>query len=139
MTTHRKIEWMIFLLGIGGTLFSGYLSAVKFFTDTCAFGKACPYFLGYPSCYFGFAMFALITLFAGLHVAHIMDGREANKVVLAIGVCGTAFAGYFTALEVPLLLKNGLVAYIVGLPTCALGLLFFIAVTVLAYKLRKDF
>ncbi len=50
------------LLGLAllGFLFSGYYAATKFFTDTCAFGETCPYFLGYPACYYGFGMFTVL-------------------------------------------------------------------------------
>jgi len=139
MSTHRKIEWTIFILGLGGVLFSGYLSAIKFFTKTCAFGETCPYFLGYPSCYYGFSMFVIITLFDGLHVAHWFDGKRANEIVLAVSLLGILFAGYFTALELPKLFSEGILAYVLGLPTCALGLIFFCIIAFLAHRLKKDF
>ncbi len=139
MSTHRKVEWSLFVLGIAGSLFSGYLSGVKFFTENCAFSEACPYFLGYPACYFGFAMFLTIMVSAGLHVFHIVDGKKANEVVYATSILGVLFAGYHTLLELPILFEEGLGAYILGLPTCALGLMFYIAVFALSRRLRSDF
>lgn len=139
MSTHRKIEWAVFLIGIGGLLFSGYLSAVKLFTETCAFNESCPYFLGYPACYYGFVMYLIITIFAGLHVAHKIDGKKANEIILFISFLGILFAGYFTVGELPLLFSAGLSAYVLGLPTCALGLIFYLILTVLSLRLKKDF
>jgi uncharacterized membrane protein len=139
MNTHRKIEWAVFLLGVGGLLFSGYLSAVKLFTETCAFNESCPYFLGYPACYFGFAMYLVITVFAGLHVAHQFDGKKANEIILWVSLLGILFAGYFTVGELPLLFTEGFSAYVLGLPTCALGLIFYLILTVLSLRLKKDF
>ncbi len=139
MNTHRKIEWAVFLIGIGGLIFSGYLSAVKLFTETCAFNESCPYFLGYPACYYGFVMYLVITIFAGLHVAHTIDGKRANGVILWTSFLGILFAGYFTVLELPLLFSDGLSAYVLGLPTCALGLIFYLILTALSLRLKKDF
>jgi uncharacterized membrane protein len=139
MSTHRKLEYALFVLGIGGVLFSGYLSAVKFFTETCAFNESCPYFLGFPACYFGFLMFTIIALFAGLHVFHLYDGQKANQIVLSTSLLGIVFAGYFTLGELPLLMQEGLSAYLLGLPTCALGLIFYCIVALLSFRLRRDF
>jgi len=136
---HRTIEWSLFILGILGSLFSGYLSAVKFFTENCAFNEGCPYFLGYPACYFGFLMFFTTMVSAGLHVFHIVDGKKANEVVYAVSILGILFAGYYTFLELPVLFEEGIGAYILGLPTCALGLVFYIAVFSLAQRLKRDF
>jgi uncharacterized membrane protein len=139
MSTQRRIAWSLFILGIAGSLFSGYLSGVKFFTKNCAFNESCPYFIGYPACYFGFAMFATIMVFAGFHVFHVMNGKKANEVVFVISLLGILFAGYFTVIELSTLLSDGISAYILGLPTCALGLIVYCAVFVLARRLRRDF
>ena len=139
MTTHRKLEWAIFIVSFGGLLFSGYLSATKFFTSTCAFGETCPVFLGYPACYFGFAMYLIITLFAGLHVAHRYDGMRANRIILTVSLLGVLFSGYFTLLEIGTLFTDGITAYVLGLPTCALGLIFYLLLASLSLRLRKDF
>jgi uncharacterized membrane protein len=136
---HRKLEYGICILSIGGLIFSGYLSAIKFFTETCAFGETCPYFLGYPACYYGFAMYLIITFFGGLHVAHLYDGKKANQIVLSIACLGILFSGYFTFREFSSLFTKGLSAYVLGLPTCALGLVFYVAIAVTALRLKKDF
>lgn len=139
MSTHRKIEWTLFLSGLGGMAFAGYLSAVKLFTETCAFNESCPYFLGFPACYYGLFMYLIITLFAGLHVAHLYDGKKANQIVLITACLGIIFAGYFTATELPVLFSDGLSAYMLGLPTCALGLIFYVIIATLSLRLARDF
>lgn len=139
MSTHRKIEWVVFLIGISGLIFSGYLSAVKLFTETCAFNESCPYFLGYPACYYGFVMYLVITLFAGLHVAHKIDGKKANEVVLHTSFLGILFASYFAVSEIPLLVERGFSGYVLGLPTCVLGLIFYLTTFFLSFRLKKDF
>jgi hypothetical protein len=139
MSTHRKIEYALFLLGLGGMSFAGYLAGVKFFSQTCAFNEACPYFLGIPACYVGFFLFTAITFFAGLHVFHLYDGEKANYNVLLLAVTGVLFAGYFSFIELPTLIQNGFSAYFFSLPTCMYGLFFFLAIALFSYRLRKDF
>lgn len=127
----------LFGLGVAGLLFSGYLSGVKFFTETCAFGEGCPYFLGYPACYFGFAMFLAITIFAYLLLFSKIEKRKGLKSLLGVSLLGILFAGYFTLLELPLLFEKGLSAYVLGLPTCALGLIFYVLVFATATRSSK--
>jgi hypothetical protein len=59
---------ILFFLALAGLLFSGYLSTVKFFSDTCAFNESCPLFLGYPACFYGFAMYLIMFCVTGLGV-----------------------------------------------------------------------
>jgi uncharacterized membrane protein len=136
MNAQRKIEWSLFLLGVAGTLFSGYLSGVKFFTNQCALGETCPYFLGYPSCYFGFAMFLIITLSAGLHAFRVLGKKSVSEVVYAVSILGILFSGYFVLGEIPSLIEKGMNAYVFGLPTCALGLIFYVAIFLLTLHIR---
>lgn len=122
----------IFGLGILGVLFSGYLSAVKLFSNTCAFGETCPYFLGYPSCYYGFVMFLLIAIFGWRYANRKGQSRLNLNWLSGISFLGILFAGYFTLGELPALISDGLSAYILGLPTCALGLIFYVIVFILS-------
>jgi uncharacterized membrane protein len=120
------------MLGVAGMLFAGYMSAVKFLSDTCAFDKPCPYFLGFPACYYGLAMFSAIVFFLVLDYWHIIQERTAGIAVLAVSALGILFSGYFTLGELPTLFNKGLGAYFFGLPTCAIGLVFYIAIFVMA-------
>jgi uncharacterized membrane protein len=63
------LKWTL-LLTVAGTAFSGYLSLTKLLTGTCALNEACPYFLGYPACIYGFGMFStmLVITIIGLAI-----------------------------------------------------------------------
>src|SRR5579863_5081590 len=86
-------------LALGGTVFSGYLSAVRLLTGSCAFNESCPFFLGYPACWYGFAMFASML---GLSLAALSGHVKAEPAAKAIGgisSLGTIFAGHFVWAE----------------------------------------
>ena len=107
-------RWAV-TLASAGVLFSGYMSYVRFFTNSCVFSEPCPQFLGYPACYFGFAMFIslfFVSIVAVLTKTHIKGLMTANAVIAAVG---TLFSGYF-ALNEP------------GISTCVYGAVFFIVI-----------
>jgi uncharacterized membrane protein len=131
----NKAILVIATLGLG---FSGYLSSFKLFSDTCALGESCPYFLGLPACYYGFVMYLFLTLFAYLLVFKRVSDKTGLKVISAISFIGILFAGYFTLGELPKLFALGLKAYVLGLPTCALGLVFYIIIFILATKSKNN-
>lgn len=128
----------ILILSTAGVAFSGYLSSYKFFSDTCALGESCPYFFGVPACYFGFAMFLVLTILSYLTVFERMGTPRALRAIQVVSGLGILFAGYFTIGELPKLLSLGLRAYILGLPTCALGLIFYILIFVLSTKSKNN-
>jgi len=131
MKKDKKIVWL-FGLSIAGVLFSGYLSGKKFFTATCAFNEPCPYFLGLPACYFGFALFLLITIFSTMLFFSKIRKSKGLQFVEIFSFLGVLFAGYFTLGELPTLFQDGFGAYMLGLPTCAMGLVFFLIIFILA-------
>lgn len=130
------MELTILLLGIGGVLFAGYLSAVKFFSGTCALSESCPYFLGYPACYYGFLMYTVIAVYAGMRLLDLFDAKQANTIILATSFLGILFSGYFTLSELPVLFSSGFGAYVLGLPTCALGLIVYAVIFFLSLRMR---
>ncbi|MEY4745273.1 MAG: hypothetical protein RL272_1218 [Candidatus Parcubacteria bacterium] len=123
------------ILSLGGTLFAGYLSAVKLLTGTCAFNESCPYFLGYPSCWYGFGMFLAMTAVSAAGFSGKMNALKAVRANAGIAVAGTLFAGYFVAQElsrwmsVPVAMRYGLV-----LPTCVYGLVFYVIILALSVR-----
>ena len=130
---------LILTFSFAGLLFAGYLSFYKFFTKTCALNESCPTFLGQPACYFGFVMYlALFLLSLGL-VSKKLSEKMALLGLLIISFLGILFAGNFTLRELPLLFEKGLGAYMLGLPTCALGLIFYVLIFSLSLfaKTRK--
>jgi hypothetical protein len=113
-------------LALGGTLFSGYLSAVRLLTGSCAFNESCPFFLGYPACWYGFAMFASI-LGAGL-ISYYgkLKTESAAKIIGGFSFLGTLFAGRFVWIEISSWLA-GNPGYPLIMPTCVYGLVFYMA------------
>lgn len=130
-----KYTWIL-ILSIAGLLFSGYLSAVKLFSNTCALGETCPLFLGLPACYFGFALYLTLTILSVFLVSRKSAGIA--KSLVAVSGLGILFAGYFTGKELPTLIQDGLGAFTLGLPTCAWGMLFFVAIFILAFGTFHD-
>jgi len=123
----------IFLLSLGGLLFSGYLSGQKFFNNVCALNE-CPYFLGYPACYYGFAMFLTLFISSALLV---FAQKHTLRIIQLVSAMGIMFSGYFTVLELPKLFGQGFAAYVLGLPSCAYGLLFYISIFTLSMSLSE--
>jgi hypothetical protein len=122
----------IFFLSLAGVLFSGYLSAIKLFSNTCALNEPCPYFWGYPACWYGFGMF-LVLFICSIIVWAKPKAHWANLLRDIIAACGIVFAGYFTLPEISKLLDGGS-WYTLGLPTCAYGLIFYILIFIFSIK-----
>ena len=118
----------MFFLGLVGLLFSGYLSASKLFTSTCAFNEPCPYFLGYPACYFGFGMFLVIFSSAALGLLKVISEKAMLIITTVVSGMGIIFAGYFTIPEIQILFSGANTDYSLGLPTCSYGLIFYIII-----------
>lgn len=128
---------ILLVCSIAGMLFAGYLSGVKLFSGTCAFNESCPFFLGYPACYFGFVMFLLLTLASIAHAFCEKNAMRALAVIRVVSFFGIFFAGYYTFDELPRLFLEGLSAYVFGLPTCALGLVFYTLIFALSFVRRE--
>lgn len=126
------MKYLLFVLSLMGLSFSGYLSGVKFFSGTCALGETCPYFLGYPACYFGFGMYVAITLLVIAGLSRTIREKSMYLGVLFVGLLGVIFAGYFSLSELPALFNEGLGYYTMVLPTCSWGLVFYLAVVIIS-------
>jgi len=119
-------------LTLAGVLFSGYLSAEKLFSGTCPFREPCPYFLGYPACWYGFVMFLAMFLIALSARRNSLEGKSAANAIAVISLAGAVFSGYFVTQELLRWIATGEFAYSLGLPTCAYGLIFYILIFVLS-------
>lgn len=119
-------------LAAAGTAFSGYLSAVRLLTGSCAFNESCPFFLGYPACWYGFAMFASILGVSMAAFSGHWKTESAAKTIGSIALLGTIFAGHFVWAEVAAWLGAGNASYELVLPTCVYGLVFYAAILVLS-------
>lgn len=122
-----KSARILLLVSLAGSLFAGYLTYSKVFTNVCPFNEPCSYLWGYPTCLYGLVMFLAIL------IPSIMMFKEYSRklmtICLTFSATGTLFAAYFTIQDFstcPLLQCD----YAMMLPTCAYGLLFFIAALV---------
>ena len=131
----------IILLSIGGVLFSGYLSAVKLFSHSCAIDTGCSYFLGYPTCYYGFAIFTLILLAALANKFCSWGGQKMKTARLhalrTFAAIGIIFSTYFSAIEIWQMISKKMVYGALIMPTCFYGLIFYIWVFVLAMRIKN--
>jgi hypothetical protein len=131
-----KISLLIFTLA--GVLFSGYMSAIKLFSKTCAFGETCPLFMGFPACYVGFLLFlTLFIISLSLLIKKHKDKILTNSIFF-VSLIGFLFAFYYSAGEIPALIQNGFGFYKFGLPTCMMGLLFFTLIFILSIVFKKE-
>ncbi len=128
-------------LTLAGVLFSGYLAGTKLLSGTCAFNESCPVFLGYPACYYGFVMFATMFVATVYALAKKVTANWPMKLNIVVSLLGILFAGNFVVREVASWFVMGFQSYgLLGLSTCAYGLVFYIIVFVLSLYalLKKD-
>lgn len=128
--TRGMHKWKIALFGLtlAGVSFSGYLSAIKFFTDTCAFNESCPYFIGYPACWYGFAMYLVMFATACLALVGKLAFKKSLNIIRGVSLLGIIFSGSFAIQEVMRSRATGTL----GLSTCVYGLLFYLAIWIVA-------
>src|SRR3989304_6589461 len=109
------------VLTLGGVLFSGYLSFYKLLTGNCALNEPCPFFLGYPACWYGFAMFCV--MFLVVLVARVQNtvSRSPVRFVAAVSLLGIIFSGSFVWSDVQIWLASSQ-SYTLILPSCVYGL-----------------
>lgn len=122
-----KRMWWIFALSLFGVLFAGYLSYSKLFSATCALTEGCSFFLGWPTCFYGFALFTIIFAFACISLA---SKKMFRKTIVFFSFVGILFSGYFAVYEIfftPLNMFNG-ASYSLLLPSCVYGAIAFIIV-----------
>lgn len=124
----KKPLSLLFVLGfsLAGFLFSGYLTAVKVFSGGCAFNETCPIFLGHPACWYGFALYSALFALSLLAVLGKLTVRSGLLTATVIAFVGVVFAGYLTVGEYATFMEKGFREYGLGLPTCFLGLVFFL-------------
>ena len=130
----------ILALSIAGILFSGYLSGVKLFSHTCAIDTGCSYFLGYPTCYYGFGFFALIFLVALANRFCNWGGRTMAiariHALRTITVAGILFSLYFSTIEIARMFTEKMIYGALIMPTCFYGLIVYLAVFYFSFALR---
>lgn len=133
----RKIELSVFILSIAGVLFAGYLSGVKLFSGVCSFNETCPYVLGYPSCYYGFIMFVALFVSSLFLILKKYKKITLYKTLFGVSLAGILFAGSLSIKELIGCIST-VCDYGLGLPTCAYGLMVYIAIFVLSWILLSQ-
>lgn len=122
------------LAGIG-VCFSGFISFSRLITGVCPLSEPCPYFLGYPACWYGLALFSILFLTSVALLIRQAEIRTASRIHLVTATLGILFAGYFTIPEVNAFFSG--TTYTLGLPTCAYGLIFYIVMFALAFREQR--
>jgi hypothetical protein len=138
MEKFTKNHYVMFAFIAMGLAFSGYLSGVKLFSDTCAFGSSCPIFLGYPACYTGFIVYAIIALIAIISLFKKELSRAMLVAITGVSFFGVLFSGKLTLLEMSVLFEEGLAAFVQSLPLCSVGLIVYIVIFILSLIIGKD-
>lgn len=123
-----------FYLTLAGSLFAGYMSGVKIFSHTCPFNETCPYFLSYPACWFGLAMFFTMFIISILGLLKKITCCHVKKTLSFISLLGILFAGRYVVDEIMLYLNQGVSHYTLILPTCTYGLIFYIIIFTISMK-----
>jgi uncharacterized membrane protein len=118
---------IIFIFSLIGTLFSGYLTFSKLFTGSCPLTEGCPYFLGYPACYYGFILFTLLLILSILLFKK--ENINLMKKIYYISLIGILFSLYSSIKELlyPNCL-NGICNYSFLIPTCIYGLIMYVLI-----------
>lgn len=125
-------HYVMFAFVLAGLLFSGYLSATKLFTDTCAFGSQCPIFLGYPACYTGFIVYLILAVISVIALIKKSLNRLLLALITGVSLFGVLFSGKLTIAEMSVWFSDGFIAFIKSLPLCSIGLIFYTVIFILS-------
>jgi len=126
-----KDTYKLFLLTLGGSLFAGYLAGDKLFNDNCTIGASCAYWLGYPTCYYGFGLFAILFI---LSLRYVFTNKKiCAKYISIVSTIGIIFSSYFSVVEIAPFVSAGTMSFS-NIPSCTYGLIGFILTLAIAYK-----
>lgn len=122
----------IFGFSLAGFLFSGYLATIQLFSGACAFNETCQTVLHVPVCWYDFALFVMLLSLSYYTFTQRIGFAKAITYIGGVSLFGVLFAGTLTLTEIPAYLKKGFGAYTFGVPTCFMGLVFFMMIFVTA-------
>lgn len=126
----------LFIISLCGVLFAGYLAGVKVFNKECALDTSCSYFLGLPTCIYGFVMFTILLIGASILLFSKKTSCHVGilKMIFIVAMVGSLFSLYFAAVEI----MGGVTSALI-LPTCAYGLIAYLIVLIVSgHVLLKD-
>ncbi len=122
-------------LSVAGVLFAGYLSFFKLFTGNCALNEPCPFFLGYPACWYGLVLFVILMIQS--IIALTINFPTCRYGIPVVSLTGTIFSGSFVYGDVMTWLTSGQ-SYALILPSCVYGFIVFAVIFVLSLLARKQ-
>lgn len=126
--TYSSISYgAILVLSILGTLFAGYLSFEKFFSNVCVLSEGCSELFGIPTCLYGFVLFFILTM---LSLVSFLSDSKFSKGINLIAIIGFLFSLYFSVYELffaPINILNG-ANYSLILPSCVYGMILYIVI-----------
>ncbi|MCX6815602.1 MAG: hypothetical protein NT120_02000 [Candidatus Aenigmarchaeota archaeon] len=125
------------LFSLIGVLFSGYLTFAKLVLGTCPLTEPCAYFLGQPTCMFGFVFFIILFIASVLLMFKKYNEIKLIKVLTYISLIAIIFSFYFSYVDLFLTACPGGCKFSMLLPTCVYGLVFYIIVFAASYKMKK--
>jgi len=124
-----------------GTIFSGYYSLTKLFTQNCLFNESCPIVFGSPACYWGAIIFIALLVLSSLLMFGNKSKRGLVNAVFWVSLAGVLYGGYLTIIEMFYSsCIGGTCTYTLLLPTCLYGTIFYAGVLIfssLSMKRRK--
>lgn len=132
----KKHAITLFIISLCGVLFAGYLAGVKVFNKECALDTSCSYFLGLPTCVYGFVMFASLLIGSSLLLFNKASHyyTAVLKMIFIVAIVGSLFSAYFAAVEI----MSGITSALI-LPTCAYGLVAYLLIFIISgHALLKD-
>ena len=132
----KRLNVIILVFTTAGLLFSGYMSAVKLFSGTCAFNESCPYFLGYPACWYGFAMYAAMFVATLGGLLQWFNRKTMFGFDAGISALGIIFSGSFIVEEAA---TSSLVGGPLAFSTCVYGFVFYTAIFITAMTASKKY
>jgi hypothetical protein len=128
---------ILVLFSLIGVLFSGFLTFTKLLLGACPLKEPCPYFLGYPACFYGFIMFLILFVASLLLAFNKYDKGKLLKVLSYVSLIGIIFSLYSTYAEMAYPLCLGGCEYSMLLPTCVYGFIFYLIVFAVSLKMKK--
>lgn len=114
-----------------GTIFSGYLSYQKLFSNVCPLTEGCALLFGLPTCVYGFVLFFLTFILALSGMTSRIHFSQAIRFISLVAVLFTGYYAIYDLFFAPLNLLNGAV-FTLFLPSCVYGFILFLTIYILS-------
>jgi hypothetical protein len=131
MTVEKYIK-IVLPLTAAGIIFAGYMTGVKWFSGTCAFNETCPELFGQPTCFYGLIIFSAMFAVALSYRVRKQYPIGAVRTVLGLSLVGGIFSAVYAVPEIANLISGGS-DYMLGMPTCAYGMFFYLVIIIFTF------